>query len=134
MSRVMVDTDVVSFLFKNDSRASLYRTHLLGKELVISFMTLAELLRWALERNWDKTRQTRLKEHLRQFAVHPFDAGPCRTWAEVSHAARKSSRPIETADAWSAATAVHHVIPLVTHNRRHYAGVPGLLLVCEPPA
>jgi len=31
MDYVVVDTDVVSFLFKGDTRASLYRQHLEGK-------------------------------------------------------------------------------------------------------
>lgn len=42
MNRVVLDTDVVSFLFKNDARARKYQPHLGGKEVVISFMTLAE--------------------------------------------------------------------------------------------
>ncbi len=54
MDRVVVDTDVVSFLFKRDTRAELYRPHLDGKEQIISFQTLAELLRWTLVRSWVK--------------------------------------------------------------------------------
>jgi hypothetical protein len=46
----VVDTDVVSFAFKGDSRADLYGPHLTNRLLVISFMTLAELERWSLER------------------------------------------------------------------------------------
>lgn len=49
---VVVDTDVVSYLFKGDSRAEAYRPHLTGNLLVVSFMTVAELDRWALERDW----------------------------------------------------------------------------------
>ena len=37
---VIVDTDVVSFLFKGDTRAQLYRPHLQGKTLALSFMTV----------------------------------------------------------------------------------------------
>ena len=55
MPSVVVDTDVVSFLFKRDQRADLYRPYLEGNLLVISFMSLAELDRWALERNWGET-------------------------------------------------------------------------------
>jgi tRNA(fMet)-specific endonuclease VapC len=40
---VIVDTDVVSYLFKGDTRAEAYRQHLRGKTLAISFMTVAEL-------------------------------------------------------------------------------------------
>lgn len=40
---VVVDTDVVSFLFKRDTRAELYRRHLEGRRPLISAQTLAEL-------------------------------------------------------------------------------------------
>ena len=53
MNAVIVDTDVVSMPFKRDTRALAYRSHVLGRLLGISFMTLAELERWPLERNRD---------------------------------------------------------------------------------
>ncbi len=43
MSDAVVDTDVVSFLFKRDTRAQAYKRHLVGRRLVVSFMTVAEL-------------------------------------------------------------------------------------------
>ena len=36
------------------------------------------------------------------------------------------------AAAWVAATAIYLDLPLVTHNARHYAGVPGLEVITEP--
>ena len=54
---VIVDTDVVSFLLKGDTRAQAYRPHLQNKSLALSFMTLAELYRWAYERKWGQARQ-----------------------------------------------------------------------------
>jgi len=50
MNAAIVDTDVVSMLFKGDTRALDYRSHITGRLLGISFMTLAELERWSLER------------------------------------------------------------------------------------
>lgn len=50
MTWVVVDTDVFSFLFKGDTRAELYRADIEGQRLAISFMTLAELRRWALSK------------------------------------------------------------------------------------
>jgi tRNA(fMet)-specific endonuclease VapC len=43
MTPVVIDTDVVSFLFKNDTRARLYLPLLRKRELLVSFMTEAEL-------------------------------------------------------------------------------------------
>lgn len=45
MSDVVLDTDVLSYLFKRDTRARSYRPHLLGKTIYVSFMTVAELRR-----------------------------------------------------------------------------------------
>ena len=132
MSRVVVDTDVISFLFKNDSRAVRYQAHIAGREAIISFMTLAELHLWARIRNWGSQRMKRLDEHVRQFGVHPYDPALCRVWAEASHTAQKNGRRIETADAWIAATALLHKLPLITHNAGDYAGVDGLQIITEP--
>ena len=49
MNAAIVDTDVVSMLFKGHSKAAAYGPHLAGRLLGISFMTLAELERWSLE-------------------------------------------------------------------------------------
>ena len=131
MAAVVVDTDVVSFTFKEDTRADAYTPHLRGKLLVISFMTLAELARWGLARNWGDARRRRLEEHLRSFFVHPYDRDLCRTWAQVSEEARRAGRPIQCADAWVAAVAVQRGLPLVTDNPDDYAGLSGLQGIAE---
>ena len=41
MKPIVVDTDVVSFLFKNDSREQSYLSHLYDRQWLISFMTEA---------------------------------------------------------------------------------------------
>jgi tRNA(fMet)-specific endonuclease VapC len=128
VSRVL-DTDVVSYLFKGDKRADAFDVHLVGELLVVSFMTVAELYRWALVRNWGEARRTRLQEHLRNFVVHPFDPRLCLQWAEVTHSAQRNGRPIGCGDAWIAATARMHSIPLVTNNVSDYSGIEGLTVL-----
>jgi predicted nucleic acid-binding protein len=127
----VVDTDVVSFIFKGDTRAALYQTHLAGQVLIISPMTRAELEQWALERNWGMHRRDSMRAYLRQYILAPFDEAICLRWAEARNSARKNGRPIGTADAWVAAAALLYASPLVTHNRSHYAGIHGLTLVSE---
>lgn len=111
---IVIDTDVLSFLFKLDSRAELYRPHLEGKLAIISFMTLAETDRWALERNWGKNRKQKLEEFLLDFIVIHSSRALCLKWAEAIHSARLSGRPIQSADAWTAATALIYNTPLIT--------------------
>jgi tRNA(fMet)-specific endonuclease VapC len=128
---VVVDTDVVSFTFKEDSRAKLYSAHLDGRLTIISFMTVAELDRWALEHNWGEGRRRKLEEFLQNFVSAFCDRALCHKWAEAIYSARRNGRPIETSDAWIAATALLHGIPLVTHNRSNYVGVDGLTIISE---
>lgn len=56
MNRVVVDTDVVSFLFKNHPIGNPYDLELAGRIPLISFMTVAELERWAIQRKWNAQR------------------------------------------------------------------------------
>ena len=131
MTPVVVDTDVVSFLFKNDSRAQLYLPHLLNRQWMISFMTEAELEQWALLSNWSEPRRKWLRLFLARFIIVPSSRDLVVKWAEVMVAARRAGRRLETADAWVSATALLYDAPLITHNRRDYLGVPGLNLISE---
>ena len=130
---IVVDTDVVSFLYKHDTRATLYRPHLDGKLLLVSFMAIAELDRWALAHNWGEKRKRDLETFMQRFTVIEVSRDLCRKWAEATHSAHRAGRPIETADAWMAATALLYNVPLITHNGRHYAGVSGLQVITETP-
>jgi tRNA(fMet)-specific endonuclease VapC len=64
MDTVLVDTDVFSYIHKKDTRAELYRTHLEGKRLALSFMTVAEVYCWAVERNWGAKKIEELRSKL----------------------------------------------------------------------
>ena len=131
MTPVVIDTDVVSFLFKNDSRAQSYFRHLSDRQWLISFMTEAELEQWALLSNWQAKRMEWLRVFMGRFAVVPSSRDLVVKWAEVMVAARRSGRRLETADAWIAATAALYDAPLITHNANDYLGVAGLKLISE---
>jgi tRNA(fMet)-specific endonuclease VapC len=129
MSSVVVDTDVVSFVFKNHPIGAQYDADLANHTLLLSFMTLAELDRWAIQSKWSDGRRNWLRLYLEPFVVLPYNRALCTKWAEVTVAAQASGYRIECADAWIAASALLYDIPLVTHNRRDYQGVPGLVVV-----
>ena len=90
----VVDTDVVSYLFREDSRIELFRPYLEGSSLAISFMTIAELDRWALARNWGDNRRRRLARLLTQFTTILVDRQLCSLWAQTMDQARRRGRPI----------------------------------------
>ncbi len=129
MDAVVVDTDVISFVFKKDSRARLYRRHLVGKQGLMSFMTLAELDWWALRSGWGAARKRKLQRFLVQFTMIPFDRRLCQHWADATQEARLAGRPIQCADAWIAATALQINAPLLTNNPTDNAGVSGLAVL-----
>jgi tRNA(fMet)-specific endonuclease VapC len=69
-----------------------------------------------------------LRLFLSRFVIVPSSHDLVLKWAEAMVAARRIGRRIETADAWIAATALLYNAPLLTHNKSHYIGVPGLQL------
>lgn len=134
IAAVVADTDVVSSGLKRDRRQrNLYRPHLAGRLVVISFMTVAELYRWPLARRWGQQRVDELGEHLARFVIYQSDEPICRWWAAVVDQGERDGRPIAHADAWVAATALRHGLSLVTNNPSHFAGVSGLRLISEAP-
>ena len=65
----MVDTAVWSYLYKGRDEAKLYEPYLKSNILVISFQTLAELLRWALSAAWGDRRRRDLESRLQNYVV-----------------------------------------------------------------
>ncbi len=128
---IIVDTDVTSYLLKEDSRAEFYRPHLFGLPKIISFMTLAELRRWELQNNWGAKHIKPAREFLDDFSVIHADEKLCEIWANIKSDAHKKGRPIETADAWAAAVVLMFDVPLVTHNRKHFQNVTNLKIISE---
>lgn len=128
MKSLVIDTNVVSYLLKNDSRAEKYKPHLEGCRGCLSFMSVAELYRWAIHNQWQQQRVEILRGELRQYVVLPYDDQTAWEWARIMSI---KGRPIAPSDAWIAASALRHGIPLVTHNYRHFANIPELQLITE---
>ena len=129
MTQIVADTDVVSFLFKNHPIGLRYDPDLVGRVVLVSFMTVAELERWAIQYRWGEHRLHWLHLYLERFTVVPSSPDLCRKGAEVIATAQAGGRRIECADGWIAATALSHGVPLVTHNRNDYLGATGLTLI-----
>jgi predicted nucleic acid-binding protein len=131
MDTVLLDTNIVSFLLKGDSRATLYAPHLREQRLAISFMTVAELFQWAFVRRWSERRRQELDVSLQKYAVLPFDIALCRLWGEIRAECQAKGRPISPQDAWIAATALRYEIPLITHNPGDFEPIDALSVISE---
>lgn len=127
MTPIVLDTDVFSFLFKSDSRSAQFIPLLKDREVLISFMTIAELEQWALLKNWDGKKIEWMRLYLRRFTVVPSSGDLAIQWARAMVSARSKGRRIESADAWVAATALLYDAPLLTHNKADFVGVTGLV-------
>jgi predicted nucleic acid-binding protein len=133
VSPAIVDTDVLSFWQRKDTRGAAYSRAVAGRTLVISFQTVAELLRWAAERNWGDRRRAELEEYLKRFLVYPYSLELAREWADIMAGMAKAGRPMKAGDAWIAATARLIGAPLVTNNRKDFEPVPGLTVISFAP-
>lgn len=129
MNVALLDTNVVSFLLKGDSRARSYAPYLQDRMLAISFMTVAELFQWAAIRNWGARRMSQLETSLQSYIILPFDITLCRLWGEIRAKCRAVGRPISSQDAWIAATALRYHLPLVTHNPTDFEVIEKLELI-----
>lgn len=128
---MLVDTDIVSYFYKKDTRAAGYEKYLAGNAVFISFMTVAELYKWPFERNFSETKRQQLVAYLRNYTVLPYDDALAWTWAELVGKTCRH-RPMSLPDSWIAATALRHRLAIVTHNRKHFEGIPGLTVISEP--
>lgn len=130
MSVLLVDTNIVSILFNRNHplrRACIEAVG--GHQLIISFMSRAELLLWPVANNWGEARRTSLQQHMDLYlAVYP-DERTCAIWANIVSQCRRAGHPIQTADAWIASTARQWGCPLVTTDFRDYAAVEDLNIV-----
>lgn len=128
-ARLVVDT-VASFVFKwHPEFAPRYVAILRGSELVVSFMTLAEMRQGALDAPWGPRKWEVLESYLADFSVLHSDSLLCSTWAALRNESTRKGRQMGSADAWIAATAVVLSAPLVTNNPKDYRHLDKLQLV-----
>jgi predicted nucleic acid-binding protein len=130
---IVGDTDVLSFFFHRDPiRGPRYAVHVQGRTVILPFVVVGEMLYGAEQRNWGAARRQQLDQFLQRFPIEDPNYALCAIWAQRRAAIGSIGRPIERQDAWIAATALYLDLPLLTHNARHYASVPGLHIITEP--
>jgi tRNA(fMet)-specific endonuclease VapC len=61
--------------------------------------------------------------------ILPFDEQPARHCGELRDTLRRMGSLIAELDLQIASIALYHMLPLVSHNRRHFARVLGLRLL-----
>ena len=129
---IVVDTDVISYLFKSHPLATAYQNILAGRPLAVSIITVAEIEYGIEVKNWGTARRDLMRRFLDRFTVLSPDEHTARMWAHVKSSCEKLGRPITFADAWIAAAALQLNVPLATHNLRDFAVVKDLTVLSAP--
>ena len=130
-SRVILDTNIVSYLMKGGRLAEAYEPHLQGRLLAITFVTVGELYFGAEKKGWGEKRRRTLETNLRNFVVIPYDYEIALCYGKVVAERHRKGRPISDNDAWIAACTVRHGIPLITHNAKDFDSITALQLISE---
>jgi predicted nucleic acid-binding protein len=118
--RIILNTDVASLSIKNALPPALLR-ELLGAQVGITFVTLGELNRWALLRNWGPSKVAGLEAWLSTRPTLPYTDAVARRWGEISAYATRRGRPRPQNDSWIAACCLVYDLPLATLNVKDFA-------------
>ena len=127
--RVLVDTDVFSYIFRNDTRAEFFQPYLVHRTLAISFMSVGELYFGAYKNDWGSKNLLRLEHQLKNYVVIPYDSRVVQRWAQIKSDREKLGHQIGHADAWHAACALVNDCALATNNAKDFEDIPGLTII-----
>ena len=128
-AKIILDTNIVSYLMKGGPLAEAYAPHVQGKLLAIAFITVGEMYFGAENRNWGEKRRKELETTLRNFVVIPYDHQIARCYGRLMTERTRNGQPIDPNDAWIAACATRHAVPLVTHNAKDFKGITSLEII-----
>jgi len=128
-SGILLDTDVVSFIFDNKPQAKLFNPYLIDRDIAISFITLGELYHGAFKSKWGAVRISALERLLQKYILFPYEYDLCLLWGKIKTSCEQEGHPIEDSDCWIAASAIYYDCALATNNTKHFIHVNGLRLV-----
>ena len=127
-SDILLDTNIVTYTSSDTDWKEIYEPIIFGKQLFISFMTLAELLESVHHKRMSERNIRAYINKIRvKYFIIPWNEDICDRFAWVR--SERRNRPISVPDALIAATALVHSLPLVTHNARDFEGIDGLKLI-----
>ena len=122
---VVVDADVmIEVLRKNPAVAAYLRNDIGAFNIVLSAVTVAEIQQGAT----NKENLQQINKFLKQYIVLPIEY-PISTIFSSLVQKYVLSHDTDIGDTFVAATALHHQLPLLTMNLKHYKHIPNLQLV-----
>ena len=128
---VILDTNIVSYIFNKDTRALYYQNQIQGQRVLISFQTLEELWYGAYTKGWGDRRKNELAHHIEQYEI--IWPGPelVTTCARLRSERKSAGREMRESDAWIAAIAIMLGCALASHDH-DFSDIPDLELIQAP--
>lgn len=117
-SSVVLDTNVASQRYKK--RPQIDVSSLVGVTAVISFVTYAEMYKWAKVRDWAPHNFSQLIRWLNETPTLESNTAVSAMWGELAAAGAKCGRSCPENDTWIAACCLVHDLPLATLNVRDF--------------
>jgi tRNA(fMet)-specific endonuclease VapC len=97
--------------------------------LYVTAITVSELTYGAHKSDRASAHLEQVDLLLDSVTILPFDEQPARRCGELKDVLRRPGSPIAEPDLQIASIALHHALPLISHNQRHFARVPALKLL-----
>ena len=130
-AKLILDTNIVSYLMRGGSLAKAYAHRVQGCLLAISFITVGEMYYGAEKAHWGEKKRKALETTLRNFVVIPYDHKIASCYGRLAAGRTRAGKPMSLHDAWIAVCAVRHGVPLVTHNAKDFKDVSDLDVITE---
>ena len=119
--RVLIDTSIMVDLFRGLEEAAEWIDSIEGKDRVLSFITVAELIAGCRNKNEQKKIENEFRGYL---IIYPDSDGCAKglEWYRKFHL----SHSVGFLDCLIAASAYSNGIPIATLNERHFRQFPGV--------
>jgi predicted nucleic acid-binding protein len=116
---VVLDTDVASRSFRERLPLPL-AARLVGKQPILTFVTVGELAQWTKLRHWGPRNLAMLDSWLADKPVIPGSRAIAGIWGGLSAEAIQRGRPRPVNDTWVAACCLAYQLPLATLNLKDF--------------
>ena len=126
---IVVDTNVVSYIYRGDPIGRPYLDRIGGHRPFISVQTYEEIMFGVMVNNWGQARIRRLLRYVNaNYDIIQVNSRLAVICARLRADSRRLGRELSAADGWIAATAVLLNCPLLSHDR-DFGSLPGLEVI-----
>ena len=113
--RVLVDTNVVSWVGAGRGQHVQWAAVLAGRHPFISFVTVGEIVRGGVRAGWSEAKLGEWERRLRAYTVIPGTIPVARAYGRI---AARYYRQVADNDLWIAATALAYDLPIATADEQ----------------